>query len=372
MQAERLIRTADESFGIRARDGTSLPRLLSGTLLQAARAFVDGTMQVDGDMIAALRWWYDRQPPRHRRSIAGVLAWLRLEHWFQTKTRARRNIEFHYDRSNAFYQQFLDRRMLYSSAYFQNPSMSLDAAQEAKLNHIVRKLDVRPAHRFADIGCGWGALVMHVAEKTGAMAVGCTLSSSQFQLAAAALCSKGLERHATIELCDYRTLSGPFDRIASVGMYEHVGRHRLGEYFRMVAELLPADGLFLNSGITRPETVHDDDVTTFLHQFVFPGGEIPYLAETIRAAEAAGLQVVDIESLRHHYALTCARWLQRLQERRDACLALIDLQTYRVWQLYLAGSVVSFERGESELYQILFAKRGRSQPHWWTRRGMYC
>jgi cyclopropane-fatty-acyl-phospholipid synthase len=303
--------------------------------------------------------------------VAAALSALRLETWFQTRSRARHNIEFHYDRSNAFYEQFLDRRMEYSAAYFTSPRMSLDSAQLAKLDHVVRKLDVRPGERFLDVGCGWGGLVIHAVERCGAMAVGATLSARQFEYASDAVQRAGLVGRARIELCDYRTLQGRFDKIASVGMYEHVGRHRLREYFETLTRLLTPDGLLLNSGIARPETATDDEGTLFLRRHVFPGGEVPCLADVIRAAEAAGLELLDVESLRHHYALTCAKWIERLQAHRDACLALVDAQTYRTWLLYLAGSAVSFESGESELYHTLFARRHDGPPHAMTRRYMY-
>jgi cyclopropane-fatty-acyl-phospholipid synthase len=285
--------------------------------------------------------------------------------------RARRNIEFHYDRSNDFYEQFLDRRLEYSAAYFANPSESLDDAQLAKLDYTLRKLDLQPGERFLDIGCGWGALVLYAAQRFGARATGCTLSRRQFEYASKSLREAGMSDCATIELTDYRLLQGSFDKIASIGMYEHVGRHRLGEYFATVRNLMAPDALVLNAGIARPQTAVDGDGTTFLRRFVFPGGEIPYLTDLIHAAESAGLEVLDVENLRYHYALTCARWVSRLQERRDTCLSLVDAKTYRTWLLYLAGSAVSFERGESELYQILFARRHEGAPHRLTRDYMY-
>ena len=166
-------------------------------------------------------------------------------------------------------------------------------------------------------------------------------------------------------------MRGPFDKIASIGMYEHVGRHRLGEYFRTLASLMSPGSLLLNSGIARPETTHDDGTTMFLRRYVFPGGEIPRLAEVIRAAESAGLEVLDVENLRIHYGLTCAHWVRRLQEHREACLDLVDPRTYRTWLLYLAGSAINFEAGDEDLYHILFARRQTGVPHHLTRRYMY-
>lgn len=346
-------------FVIRVSDLASWRRLLTADVYDTAEAFVGGDFDIDGDVVAAVRWWYAHREAREPSWLVRSAARLRLESWFQSRSRARSDIEFHYDRSNRFYQQFLDRRLIYSCAYFVRDSMSIDDAQAEKLEHLVHKLDIRSGDRFLDVGCGWGGLVLYVAEQCHAASLGCTLSRSQFEFANEAVRLRGLDNRARFVNRDYRTLDGHFEKIASVGMYEHVGRHRLGPYFRTLARLMTANGLLLNSGIARPEPVTDDSGTMFLHRFVFPGGEIPYFAEVIQAAEKAGLEVLDVENLRRHYALTCASWVRRLQEHRDACLALVDNRTYRTWLLYLAASVTAFERGESQLYQILLAKRGR-------------
>ncbi|HEY7291030.1 MAG TPA: cyclopropane-fatty-acyl-phospholipid synthase family protein [Vicinamibacterales bacterium] len=358
-------------FVIRVSDEAAWQRLSNAGPYEAAKSFVDGRFDIDGDMLAAARWWYGRSRAHDFSMFDKLKAWLRAAPRFQTLQHARRNIEFHYDRSNEFYQQFLDQQMVYSSAYFADSSVSLDGAQTAKLDYVVRKLDLQPNERFLDVGCGWGALVIHAAWHRYATAVGCTLSARQFNYASRAVRELGMAGRATIELRDYRTQTGRFEKIASIGMYEHVGRRRLGEYFGSLAKLLMPDGLLLNSGIARSETVHDDGATEFLQRFVFPGGEIPYLTQVIRAAENAGFEVLDIENMRRHYAMTCARWVKRLQERRQACLSLIDATTYRTWLLYLAGSAVSFDLGQSELYQILFGKRSDSAPRRLTRRYMY-
>jgi cyclopropane-fatty-acyl-phospholipid synthase len=358
-------------FVIRTADLAGWRALLGSGPYDAAKAFVDGQFDVEGDLIAALRWWYASRRHAVWPRVSRIAARVNPESWVQTKRRARRNIEFHYDRSNEFYEQFLDRRLEYSAAYFTDASQSLDEAQLAKLDYALRKLDVQPGERLLDIGCGWGALVLYAAAQRGARATGCTLSRQQFEYATKSLRDAGLTDRATIELRDYRLLRGSFDKIASIGMYEHVGRHRLQEYFATLANLMPRDALLLNSGIARPESSVDDEGSTFLRRFVFPGGEIPYLTDIIPAAERAGLEVLDIENLRYHYAATCERWVSRLQERRERCLSIVDPKTYRTWLLYLAGSVISFERGESELFHILFAKRHDGAPHRLTRDYMY-
>jgi len=358
-------------FTVRARDLSSW-RILGGAgAYRIATAFVQGELDIEGDLLAAVRWWHVHHVGGWREWVLRAVSLLRLESRLQTKDRARRNARFHYNRSNAFYQQFLDSRMVYSSAYFADPSSSLDDAQVAKLDYICRKLDVRAGDLFLDVGCGWGALLIHAAEQFGASTVGCTLSTEQLTYARESAVQKGLQGRVLVEDLDYRDIPGRFDKIASVGMYEHVGRHRLGHYFRTLAHLLEPGGILLNHGIARPQDTHDDGSTVFLQRYVFPGGELPQLADIIRSAERAGFEVLDVENLRPHYALTCAAWVANLAAHRDTCLALVDAATYRTWLLYLAAAAVSFECGQTELYQTLLAKRSPRARRRLTRTYMY-
>ena len=345
------------AFVIRIRDAKAWEQLLESGAYRAATAFVRGDFDIDGDFVAALRWWYGRPNGLAASAIVNVIRHLHLESWVQSRAQARHNIEFHYDLSNRFYEQFLDRRLQYSCAYFTTPTVPLDEAQAAKLDLICRKLDLRRGVRFLDIGCGWGGLVRHAAGRYRALATGCTLSTQQFAYASEQAARERLSDRVSVLHTDYRDLEGQYDRIASVGMYEHVGRHRLQDYFQRLSRLLKDDGLLLNHGIARPETVSDDDATAFLRRRVFPGGELPYYADVVREAERAGFEVIDVENLRPHYALTCATWVRRLQAHAGACLRFVSAETYRTWLLYLAGSAVSFERGDTELYQTLLAKR---------------
>jgi cyclopropane-fatty-acyl-phospholipid synthase len=317
-------------------------------------AYVRGLFDVKGDLEAAIRFkgWQPRSDLRKR--LFGALARCAsgLESVFQSKRSCARNIRFHYDRSNDFYRLFLDPRMIYSCAYFLSPDAALEDAQAAKLNHICHKLDIRQGDRFLDIGCGWGALIGHAAA-CGAEAVGCTLSRAQYDYAAAALNGR-----ARVLECDYRNLDGRFDKIASIGMFEHVGRRRAREYFRKMAELLAPDGLLLNQAIARPQGIPDDAASLFVRKRIFPGGQLIRLWETIRAAEESGFEVLDVENLRPHYALTCRRWEQRLAANRDAALALIGEPDLRAWLLWLAASAVSFEDGSCSIHQVLMSKRG--------------
>ena len=328
----------------------------------AARRFVNGEIQVYGDIFRAVRFFLSRS-----RSRPGVRAlWAIARGWLgqlNLKTRLRdrkttaRDIRFHYDRSNEFYQQFLDSRMQYSEGHFSGPDCSLEAAQREKLERICRRLGLAPGHRFLDIGCGWGGLLAYAAGHFGVEGVGCTLSERQFQLASETMSKSGLAGRVAIRLTDYRNLTGQFDRIASIGMFEHVGRRRMPAYFRKVHSLLAEDGLFLNRGIVRPEAAKDQPETLFVQRNVFPGGQLIHLSEVVRDAERAGFEVVSMEDVRQHYARTCRAWVLNLMANGAACRRLVDEATYRTWVLYLAASAVNFEDAQIDCVEVVFGKR---------------
>jgi cyclopropane-fatty-acyl-phospholipid synthase len=328
-------------------------RLRDTDTYSAGMSYLHGEFDVDGDLCAAIRWKGWQSHSRLRGSLLAAVARSvsALQSLFQSKPQTARHIRFHYDRSNEFYRLFLDPRMVYSCAYFRTEGASLEEAQVAKLDHICRKLDLQPDERFLDVGCGWGALVTRAAEIYAAEATGCTLSRAQYEFAS-------IRQNSRTQIFeqDYRDLIGKFDKIASVGMFEHVGRRRAAEYFSKIAGLLAPNGLFLNHAIARPQLVADDAATLFVRRRIFPGGELIHLSETIRAAEKAGFEVLDVENLRPHYARTCRLWEQRLAEQRDAALQLIDEATFRAWRIWLAASSLSFEEGFSSIYQVLMAK----------------
>lgn len=339
-----------------------------------ALAFINGEIDVYGDFVAAVRYQLSQSATTFRRQFYdAVCRWnpWRLTQGWATRRSTARNIRFHYDRSNEFYKLFLDSQMVYSCAYFDQPGATLDQAQAAKIEHICRKLRLHPSDCFLDIGCGWGALVRHAARCFGAHADGCTLSDRQFDYATEQVRAEGLSAQVTIREMDYRDLSGTFDKISSVGMFEHVGRAHLEVYFRTVHKLLAPDGLFLNHGITRPAPVQSDAQSLFIARAVFPGGQIVCLHDVIRAAENAGFEVLDVENLRRHYALTCRAWVDRLMAQRDDCLRVVDEATWRTWQLYLAGSSIAFEEGGLGLHQVLLAKRGANRAAPMTRAYVY-
>jgi len=248
--------------------------------------------------------------------------------------------------------------MVYSCAYFASPDNSLERAQERKLELICRKLRVQPGERLLDIGCGWGSLVMHAAARHGAHALGVTLSEPQAELARQRIEAAGLADRVEVRVLDYRELDEPpFDKIASVGMYEHVGRAQLDTYVDVVHRLLRPGGLFLNHGITRIHT-QPPRGPTFIGRYVFPDGELHPVTDIIGALEAGGFEIRDVESLREHYALTLRRWVANLAAGRGAAIAEIGEERERVWRLYMLGSAQGFEGGEIGIYQTLAARAG--------------
>ncbi|HUG20177.1 MAG TPA: class I SAM-dependent methyltransferase, partial [Planctomycetaceae bacterium] len=273
-------------------------------------------------------------------------------------------IQFHYDLSNDFYKLFLDRDMVYSCGYFTDWSNSIEQAQRDKLDMICKKLMLQPGERFLDIGCGWGALVCHAAEHYGVKAHGITLSEEQLQLAREKIAARGLGHLVTVELKDYAYLEGQFDKIASIGMVEHVGIDNMGLYMQTVGKLLPDGGLFLCHGITRPAKKSNKAFRKMrperrlLAKYIFPGGELDHLGHMIECMEAQKFEVHDVEGWRDHYALTCKLWCQKLSENEQQAIEMVGEERYRLWVLYLAGVSFAIQDGSACIFQTIGRKRG--------------
>jgi cyclopropane-fatty-acyl-phospholipid synthase len=328
---------------------------LKSDAYSAALAFIKGELAVEGDIFSAIRFFLSQPRSTIRTLWFGLCA--RLTSLLPQKWTAQSNIQFHYDRSNAFYSLFLDSRMQYSEAHFDTPEVSLEDAQAEKLDRICRSLQLKPGERFLDIGCGWGGLIVWAAEHYGVVARGCTLSAQQLQFAANLINSRGLQDRVSVDLCDYLNLQGTYDKIASVGMFEHVGRKNMPGYFQKVHSILAEGGTFLNRGIVRPEGIFDGPETLFLQRNVFPGGQLIHLADVVREGERAGFDVLEMEELRMHYARTCRAWVERLRANEKACVQLVGETTYRTWVLYLAASAVNFESAVTGAAQVTFLKR---------------
>jgi cyclopropane-fatty-acyl-phospholipid synthase len=274
-----------------------------------------------------------------------------------SKERDRQAITYHYDLPAEFYALWLDRRMVYSCAYFATPEEDLDTAQQRKLDYICRKLRLRRGDRLLDIGCGWGGLIMYAATHYGVHAVGITLSVPQAELARQRIREAGLNNECRVEIWDYRDLesSQQYDKIVSIGMFEHVGETLLREYFSRAWDLLRPGGIFLNHGIAYSATYRRRG-PSFADRYVFPDGELVPISTTLRAAELAGLEVRDVESLREHYALTLHHWLQRLESHAEQVCRITNDTTYRIRRLHMAGAAHGFRSGRLNVYQTLLAK----------------
>ena len=280
-------------------------------------------------------------------------------------------ITFHYDVGNDFYRLFLDAEMIYSCAYFTNEAMTLDAAQTAKLDMICRKLRLKPSDRFLDIGCGWGGLVCHAAKHYGVTAHGITLSQAQLDIARARVAERGLSDRVTLEIRDYADLHGTYDKIASIGMYEHIGIANIPAYLKHVRAHLAEGGLFLNHGITRRAprrnligraSFRSRPEQKALQQYIFPGGELDDIGNTVSALERAGFEVHDVEGWRWHYARTTKEWCDRLYARRTEAEQIVGAATVRIWLAYLAGCSLAFERGSARIFQTLSSRAPKGKP----------
>jgi cyclopropane-fatty-acyl-phospholipid synthase len=346
-------------FSLRAPGKTDVRHFLALDAYSAAKAFVDGHFDVRGDLIEAIRYFSNQPHSGIRQVLFSMLA--RLEHlrihsFFGTSEETEKSLQDHYDRPNEFYSLFLDSRLVYSAGWFDSPYDTLEHAQEKKLELICRDLQMRPGDAFLDIDSGWGALALYAAERFEARASGCTIALQQLRWSWCEIEKQGLRDRADVCLCDYRDMNGTYDKIASAGMFEHVGKARLAGYFRKIYSLLRPGGLFLNRAVVRPQGVNDGPDTLFLRRSVFPGGELVHLDDILREAKRAGFENIEMRDLHTHYALTCKAWVNNLQRNKDRCRALVGDRTYRTWLLYLAGSAASFEEGRTNAAQVVFRK----------------
>jgi cyclopropane-fatty-acyl-phospholipid synthase len=275
------------------------------------------------------------------------------------------NIQYHYDVSNAFYALFLDPQMVYSCGYFTDWSNDIAAAQRDKLDMICRKLRLKPGDTFLDIGCGWGALVCHAAQHYGVHAHGVTLAETQYALAKEKVAKLGLESRVTIELKDYTRLEGSFDKIASIGMFEHVGLANHRTYFQTINRLLKPQGLYLHHAITRTAKANEKGFrkkrpeAVAIARYIFPGGELDHIGMTAANLEGNGFEVHDVEAWREHYARTCRLWHDRLLANGEAAEREVGRDKTRLWLAYLAGVSIAFERNTLRIFQTLASKRGK-------------
>ena len=347
-------------------------RILLNPRLGLAEAYMDGSVTVDGDDIMGLveiirrnNAWEKGGEIGDQKPLKALFDQiLRPLQQLNSLARSRANVAHHYDLSNDFYRLWLDEDMQYSCAYWAEADDTLERAQLAKKAHIAAKLALQPGQKVLDIGCGWGGMALYLNKVAGVEVLGITLSAEQLKLARARAEAAGVADKVRFELLDYRVLAkrapGTFDRIVSVGMFEHVGVPQFITYFRACANLLKDDGVMLLHTIGRLGTPGTTDA--FTRKYIFPGGYIPALSETLAASEKVKLIASDIETLRLHYAMTLREWYARVQIHRDAIVAQYDERFYRMWIFYLAGATAAFESGGMGNYQIQFTRDRRALP----------
>lgn len=280
-----------------------------------------------------------------------------------SKKRDAAAISHHYDVGNDFYRLVLGPTMVYSCAVYDSEDSSLEEAQEAKLDLVCRKLGLQPGKRVLDVGCGWGSFALHAAERYGVNVVGVTISTEQAELVRKRVADAGLTERVDIRIQDYRDIDdGPFDAISSIGMSEHVGREQLPRYVSQLHSLLRPGGRLLNHAISWNAGPADDDPDSFIPRYVFPDGEMLSLSEVVVALEAGGFEVLDVEALRRHYALTLRAWVWNIEEHWDEAVRLTSAGRARVWRLYMASSALGFENGLTGVNQVLLQKPGGAEP----------
>ena len=344
------------SVTIVVKDPTLVAQFTHPSLDLLGSAFVEGRLELEGSISEAIRVCDelsqallddedDTPPPR-------------VHH---DKATDAESISYHYDLSNDFYQLWLDRDMAYSCGYFETGEESLDEAQQAKFRLLCRKLRLKPGEYLLDVGCGWGGLARFAAREYGVKVFGITLSKEQLTLARERVNAEGLQDKVDLQLLDYRDLpqDGRFDKIVSVGMFEHVGHANLREYCEILSKAVREGGLVMNHGITSKHTDGRQvgrGAGDFIDRYVFPNGELPHLSMMTAEISEAGLEVVDVESLRLHYARTLEHWSQRLEQNLEAAAKQVPEQALRIWRLYLAGCAYAFALGWINIDQILATK----------------
>lgn len=350
-----------------------LPRRIAlNPELAVGEAYMDGTLTIGDDDLRAFMAlavanltengmvWWQRQADAARQV-------LRRWRQFNPTGRAKSNVAHHYDLSGALYDLFLDQDRQYSCAYFADPAMTLDEAQAAKKSHIARKLRIEPGMRVLDIGCGWGGMGLTLARDFGAQVVGVTLSEEQHKIATARAAKTGLSDRVDFRLLDYRHLTERFDRIVSVGMFEHVGVPHYREYFRSVSERLLPNGVALIHTIGR--AAPPGFTSPWIDRYIFPGGYVPAMSEMVRAVEDEGLYYTDVEVWRLHYAETLKHWHDRFLANEDVARDLYDERFCRMWRYYLVASEMTFRHGRQAVFQVQLAHRQEALPL--TRDYMY-
>jgi cyclopropane-fatty-acyl-phospholipid synthase len=350
----------DSPLTVRILDHKTLAHIARDPALAVGEAYMAGRFLVERGTLYDFLLMVTRNM-RKTRAIKPRFKWLRKRRNYTNKPqKARKNVASHYDLSGELYRLFLDSDRQYSCAYFPDPGMSLEEAQVAKKRHLAGKLLLKPGHRVLDIGSGWGGLGLMLAEEHGAEVLGVTLSSEQLAEARERAAKRGLERRVRFEMLDYRAIEGQFDRIVSVGMFEHVGPGNYQDYFNALSRLLEHDGIAVVHTIARYDQPNLGN--PWIEKYIFPGGYLPSLSDIAPAVEQSGLILTDLEILRTHYAETLRAWRERFYAHREQVRRLYDERFIRMWDFYLSGAEAGFREGTLVVFQMQFAKQRETVP----------
>ena len=353
------------AFHVHITNPALVRRLVSNPELALGQGYMDGDLVVDGDdlygfMECILKNLPENRAPKWTDPVGIAHQALRRAQQFNPVSRSHRNVKHHYDLSEDLYTKFLDADRQYSCAYFHNPDDTLEQAQVQKKAHIAAKLLLEPGMRVLDIGCGWGGLALTLARDYGVSVVGVTLSKEQHAYAISRAEREGLSDRVSFRLVDYRQVNGQFDRIVSVGMFEHVGVPQYRTYFRTIHNLLAEDGVALVHSIGRAAA--PGNTNPWIQKYIFPGGYTPALSEAMAAVERENLWPTDIESLRLHYAQTLRHWRMRFLDHLGEVESLYDARFCRMWRYYLVASELSFRIGRQLVFQIQLSRRRDAVP----------
>ncbi len=351
---ERLTYGDEPAVVLRLKSEDSARRLLADGFLGFGEAYMAGDLEVEGDLPELLRLGiaarFDQKTPSPRTMIRLLPQWLRARN---SVKRSAQNIAHHYDLGEEFYALYLDPSLTYSCAYFRNCSDTLEEAQRHKHDHIARKLMLQPGERLVDIGCGWGGMLIHAARHCGIVGLGVTISQPQARHANRKIEEFGLQDRIRVAFQDYRELIGTFDKLVSIGMFEHVGKKHLGTFMHRASRLLVEGGLGLLHTIGKEI---ESPMDAWIARYIFPGGYIPTLSEIADHMGKAGLSILDVENLRLHYAQTLDRWIENFERNAEWVRMKFGETFARMWRLYLHASSAAFKFGELRVYQILFSK----------------
>ncbi len=345
-------------FTIKFKDPKSFDALLADPGMGFGEGYMRGDIEIEGDLDALLKlfYLYDLSGKLSVKQKAKI-GWINIKQKFgQGLKQTKKDVQYHYDKGNEFYKLWLDKGLNYSCAFFKSEKDDLETAQLNKIHHILNKLRLKSGQRLLDIGCGWGSLVIEAAKKYGVLAVGLTLSKQQYELANGRIKEEGLQGRVEVRLEDYRETSqkekGAYDRIVSVGMFEHVGRENIPVFFDESRKLLKDRGIMVLHTIGR---MQPEELDTWLKKYIFPGGYIPALGEVVEAADNYGFDFVDLEDFRIHYAMTLSHWIKRFEASLDKIKEMMGEEFVRMWRLYLYGSRASFSYGPMHVFQFLYS-----------------